>query len=118
MSDLLILPCHIGGFRTLKDGSVKLEIETWELKPSDFAIMGELMNRSGFMAFQETEFSPEFTLDIPDLKPEFKSDKSVSQRLRNVLYVYWQQLGETEDFDTFYRRKMEGLIETIKGRME
>lgn len=117
MSETLIIPCQIGGFRTLKDGSVKLDIETWELKAPDFATLGELRNRSGYLAFQEAQFGPEFSFDIPDISPEFKTDKSPSQRLRNTLFVYWQKTAQTEEFEVFYRRKVDGIIKSIKDRI-
>jgi len=36
---------------------------------------------------------------------EFKSQKSQSQRLRSLLYVYWEKHKPTSDFDSFYKRK-------------
>jgi len=57
-------------------------------------------------------------LDLPDVKPEFKGDKTVSQRQRNVLYVYWEQNGSKGTFDNFYKQKLEIYINSIKEKLE
>ena len=54
-------------------------------------------------------------------------DKTPSQRLRNVLYVLWEQEQPKEtnskgvityvDFDLFYKRKMNELINFIKNKL-
>lgn len=49
-------------------------------------------------------------------KAEFET-KTPSQRLRGVLYVLWEQTGKSGDFETFYRQKMEGLINLIKNKL-
>jgi hypothetical protein len=45
--------------------------------------------------------------------------KSLSQRLRGVLFVYWQQ-HETgfEEFNDFYSDYMEKRITNIKSKLE
>jgi len=53
-------------------------------------------------------------LDAVDIELEGKTQ---SQRLRNVLYVLWQQTNNGEDFKTFYKDKTEKIIEQIKNKL-
>ena len=44
--------------------------------------------------------------------------KSPSQRLRNVLYVLWEQSGQTMMFDNFYNIKMEEITNHFKSKLQ
>jgi hypothetical protein len=45
--------------------------------------------------------------------------KSPSARLKAVLFVFWKQEGEPQnDFETFYRIKMESIIDAVKAKLE
>ena len=43
--------------------------------------------------------------------------KSPSQRLRAVLFLLWEQQGSWGDFDTWYKAKIEEIIEHFKGKL-
>lgn len=112
------VPALIDSLRTLKDGSVKITIETQELKAEDAAALFSYRNTYGYMLFKETEFSPEELVSVPDFVPEFKSAKSPSARLRNVFYIMWEQLGKPGDFDPWYAGKMESVISFYKEKLQ
>jgi len=115
----LQIPCTIEGFRTLKDGSVKLDISTQELSGDDFKVLSQYRNRFGFMLFKEAEFSQEDIADVPDVVPEFKSDKTPSERLRAVLFVMHEQMGkDKKDFPAWYQGKMEEIIDHYKAKLD
>lgn len=74
------------------------------------------------MGFRHTEgwlvFSPnENELDVPEEKAEL-DEKSASQRLRNVIFVWFKQEVDSGNFiglfETFRKEKMEQIIESIK----
>ena len=55
---------------------------------------------------------------IREIKSEVDK-KPLSQRLRGVLYVLWEQKNEGhKGFSTYYETKMEGIIEHLKGKIE
>ena len=54
--------------------------------------------------------------DIPKQQAEGKA-KTPSQRLRAVMYIWYQQSNRTVDFEVFYREKMEKLIDFVKGKL-
>lgn len=60
-------------------------------------------------------------IDFPsDGKMEVKSkldNKTPSERLRAVLFVWWKQEGEQGVFIDFYRNKMEALIDGVKNNL-
>ena len=54
-------------------------------------------------------------LDNEDIELEGKTQ---SQRLRNVLFVYWQQSNSNIDFKQFYKSETEKIIEHYKGKLK
>lgn len=59
-------------------------------------------------------------LQVGDLPSEPASDalKSPSKRLRDVLYVLYQQEGRTGQFEAFYAEKMEKFIDHVKTKLD
>ena len=58
-------------------------------------------------------------LDGFKLSSEKNDGKTPSQRLRAVLYVYWKQHKQEElEFDIFYLRHMNNMIEKIKEKLD
>jgi hypothetical protein len=96
-----------------KYGELGLTMVTPELSPEDKV---EIMNIQGvsLMAL----FTP---LDEKNA-PKYKIDKELEQktpsnRLRNALYVLWEQSGSKEEFDDFYKKQMERFIEVVKEKL-
>ena len=48
----------------------------------------------------------------------YDQPKSQSQRLRNVMYVRWQQLGSPGDFKSYYRTETEKIINHYKSKLD
>jgi hypothetical protein len=80
-------------------------------------IMGNL-GKVGWMCFlpEERKIDALDVVSLPEIKLE-KDEKSPSQRLRAVLFVYWQQKKPTEDFEQFYFSQMNKFIEHIKEKL-
>lgn len=99
--------------QTLVDGGNKLVIETQELSPDD---MSKLFSLKGMMwvCLSDVAVKPE-DLNIKEVRLD--SPKTPSERLRNVLFVYWNQNKPTDTFDEFYNRKMSDITEWIKSKL-
>jgi len=113
------IQAFIDGVKTLKNNSLKITIETQDTKTltsNEMAELFKLNDKHVWVAFKEQSVKVE-DLDIKESN-EFKSDKSPSQRLRSVLYVYWEKYKPTDDFDSFYRKKMEDFINLIKDKLD
>lgn len=74
--------------------------------------------RSGWLLFREDE--QEFTeLDLPKENSGYEDGKTPSTRLRGILFRYWEQFKSKEepDFETFYRRAIELIIQKYKEKL-
>ena len=112
------IPSYIKGIKTLSEGkSVQVVIESQEVDKDTFAYLFGLMDKYGFTLFVENPPKVE-DLTLPDFAPEFKSDKTPSQRLRAVLFVEYKQGTHLEPFDIFYSHRMETIIDSIKEKLE
>jgi hypothetical protein len=109
------IPGVLEGVTTRRDNSLKITFGCEELGDSG-AILLALVNKAGWCYFAPSEVGAD-QLEIPDVIPEFKGDKTPSQRLRAVLFVYWQQNKPTPEFDAFYQRKMNEIIEMVKEKL-
>lgn len=43
--------------------------------------------------------------------------QSPSQRLRSVIFLLWENTDRKLDFDTYYLKIMESIIEQMKGKL-
>lgn len=110
------LPVIISGIATKVDGSIKISIETRELPATQAADLFSLRNQEAWCLLAPEGVD---TAVLPDEKPDASlGTKTPSQRLRNVLYVYWQQHGKQGDFESFYKSKMEQIIEQLKEKLD
>ena len=110
------LPATIDGVRTLKDGGLRMTVDTNELSTDEMAQVFALKEKFVWLAIAETAIK-EDELNVPEVMTEFKNEKTPSQRLRNVIFVYWEQNKPTKTFDEFYRQKMEQIISYIKDKL-
>lgn len=100
--------------KTMADRTYKVVFRTNEIPSEEAGVLMGLTHDEGWCLFASAPLKEE---DIPEGKPEFPDQKSPSQRLRNVIYIYWKESGEPGDFDTFYKQKMESVIEFIKAKL-
>ena len=116
--EIIQIEATIESIRSRVDGTWSLGVGTQELKEEQAKVLLRLNRKLGWFLFKETPLEEADLIDIPETTPEFKSDKTPSQRLRAVLYVYWGQRKPTKTFDEFYRQQMEKIIEWIKEKLE
>lgn len=116
--DGTLLSCQVSGIRSLKDGSVSVNIETQELSPSKAGELFSLRNKIVvvYIAAKETLNQKEID-QVDKINPEF-GGKTQSQRLRNVLFKLFEQDNEGwKDFDAYYKTKTEKIIEHLKSKI-
>lgn len=110
------LAATLEAIKTLKDGSFKITFESQELPPEEGAALLNLRRSMGWLIYASMDAGQ---VEIPNEPPaEFKADKTPSQRLRGVLYIWWEQAGKKETFDAFYRAKIETIIGWVKDKLE
>lgn len=115
---MIIIPALVDKVSTLKDGTLKITFETQELEAE---MMSEVFSYANKLVYIGINGSQKFDIDklnVKEMPVEFSGQKSQSQRLRSVLYVYWEKNKPTKDFETFYKRKTDEFIELVKDKID
>lgn len=99
---------------TRADGSLSLKLATPELDAPSKTVFFELLNQNLKMLLQPTGSE---MVEMKEVKSQFDR-KTHSQRLRGTMFLVWKQADGTGDFEDFYRRNMESIIEQWKQRLE
>lgn len=110
-----------------KDKSVSMTFITQlEQSTDDFMQIDKILNDSGVLYFKSSgNLTIEEVKALEDTEIEVEG-KTKSQRLRNVLYVYWKQLIDSKElddvtpsqtFNDFYSHEMERIIEHYKNKL-
>ena len=118
----------IDNIRTLADNSLRVSLGTPELTPETVGSMYSMLKQPGYAVISTMPISQKQldAVESATVDREFEN-KTPSQRMRNVLYVLWEQQQPKEtspegkttyvDFDLFYKRKMTELITFIKNKL-
>ena len=108
---------------TRVDGTVKVTIGTQELNAESMTRLFSLLRQTG-MIYVSPDVIDNEAVEIIDkhqseLEPEYKAQaKTPSQRLRNILYIYWEQNSKQDSFDDFYKNKIEEIINHYKSKLD
>ena len=117
MKTINISQAVITSLSSRNDGSLRLSVVTPELTTQQKVEVMELQNQILNAIFIPEEFQTEEMVIDKDL-----DGKSPSNRLRNVLFVWWKKLSEAsgtkDDFSLWYRNKMESIIDGVKLKIE
>lgn len=108
------IEAELSGVSTKKDGSLGVRFNTQELDIQNKLSIMEYVNKFGWLLFSPANITEK---DIPDKDPEIEG-KTPSQRLRNVLYVLWNEKSNEPDFESYYRKQMNKIIETLKSKID
>lgn len=114
MSNVFTIAASLDGVQPLKDGGVSLRFHTQETSTADKVTLMEFYQSFGWVMFSANQISED---NIPKTSASSDQGKSPSQRLRAVLYVYWQQQGGKGDFEAFYNQNLEYVINTYKEKL-
>lgn len=117
---MILIPAILQTFRSLKDKTLKIEFETNELTPEQYAEISRHIQTFGFLAFKKDEFKSEQIQLLSDTKVDYDdTTKTPSKRLRDVLFISWKQSNcGYENFEDYYRYHMENFISHIKSKLE
>ena len=101
-----------------KDKTLSIVLGTQELSSQETTLIFDLMGKEVWHAMSETGMV-EKDIEIPDSIKEFKNEKSLSERLRNVLFVYYDKMTDKKKpFDEWRKNYMEKLIEHWKNKID
>lgn len=112
------VPATITKITTMADRGLRLQVDTQEITDAELKKqIFDLHDKLGFFFFSEAPITEVPLDDLPEIKVE-EGEKTPSQRLRNILFVLWEQKKIKESFDIFYRKQIEKLIEKIKEQLQ
>jgi len=113
----ICLPATISQIRTMSDNTIRVQLDLQETSPENITSIFEEKSKLGYFLFHPSFFNEIDTSKLPPLILD-EDEKSPAQRLRNVLFIlHKQNKGEDHDFDAYYRKSIERVIETIKEKL-
>jgi len=114
----LIFDGTLEGLSTRQDKTIKVVIGTQEMNDEQLAKLFHFRSKFVKVLFSDSAIDQKEVEAVNSLPIKDESNsKSKSQRLRNTLYIQWQQLGSKGDFNDFYAGQMESLIELVKSKL-
>jgi hypothetical protein len=106
------IPATLEGASTLKEqGCMSIRFHSQEMTEEQQLILLQQKGKFGWLMFRENQFIEK---DIPEVDAEGIKKKTPSQRLRNVLYVEWDQGDKSMNEDSYYTKRMEEFINQVK----
>ena len=114
---------------TLADGSLRVYIGTPELSNETMVSVFSLIKKPGFVLISANAINQDKidAVEKATTNAEF-SEKTPSQRMRGVLYKLWEKtqpktmngdgVMEYVDFDLFYKRQMNKIIDHFKTKLD
>ena len=108
-------PATLEKISTLKDRSFRLTFESLALNDEDGGKLLAYRAASGWLTFAPTSEA----VVVPDIPVDKDEKASPAKRAKAVVFVLWDKVyNKMGDFDTFYRRRIERFIDSIKDEIE
>ena len=129
MKNSVIFEGGIDKVSTLADGSLRVYIGTPELSSETMVSVFSLIKKPGFVLISANAINQDQidAVEKATTNAEF-SEKTPSQRMRWVLYKLWEKtqpktmngdgVMEYVDFDLFYKRQMNKIIDHFKTKLD
>jgi|TARA_R110002050_G_scaffold65074_2_gene141196 uncharacterized Fe-S cluster-containing protein len=116
----ILCPAILDGYTRRKDRTVSLRFITQEKTSSEVMNIDETLDQFGVLYFRgQEQMNKEEISELDNVELDLYDDpKTQSQRLRNVLFVFWKQEGSNGDFKKFYKQKTEEIIQHFKNKLE
>lgn len=111
------VPAYLTRFSTRADGGIGLSFVTQEMPSQDLAELHKHLNTFGWILYSPYETVQPTIEDVPKQVLE-DGQKTPSQRLRAVMFLVWDKTDKSIDFNTFYTKQMDKLIEHYKTKLE
>lgn len=98
---------QIDSAKANNDRTLTIKLDTQELSTEDTANIFSFFQKQVWIAIAETVLTKQ-DLNIPETIDEMDK-KSPSQRLRDRMYVYWNENKIPAPFDNWYKAQLEKL---------
>jgi len=122
MKDVIVFGAIVDGVATRKDKTITLRIGTQELSPEKAGQLFGLQNAAIFVAIKVENFGQEEREALEAMKAEeleIGGGKTLSKRVRDVLFRLWQQKPDGyKDSNSHYAAQMEKIIQHYKNKLD
>jgi hypothetical protein len=113
----ILLAAQIEGISTRKDRTIKIILGTQEISPSKGGELLSLSDKVVSVYLNEAVIDDKEIAQVDAINPEFQG-KTQSQRLRNVLFLNWQNNNKGyKDFNAYYQSETETIITHYKNKL-
>lgn len=119
MNELLQIACTAQPFRGMSNRAIRLVFDSQENQTDEvLGKVASMTDKFGWLCFLpgKENITPEQVADLPALIEE-DAGRSPAQRMRGVLYRLWEQKGKEGDFETYYRAKVEAIVNQLKEKL-
>ena len=129
MKNSVVFEGGIDKVSTLADGSLRIYVGTPELSNDTMVNVFNLIKKPGYVLVSANAINQDQidAVEKATTNAEF-SEKTPSQRMRGVLYKLWEKtqpktmngdgVMEYVDFDLFYQRQMNKIIDHFKSKLD
>jgi hypothetical protein len=116
---MVLFPAIFDSFTSRKDKTWKISLSTNELSPGLISDLAQNIHSFMFVALKKDEFKTTEIETIDKLESGYEdTNKTSSQRLRNVFYILFNQDNEGfNEFNNYYQSKLEKVIEFYKSKI-
>jgi len=116
---MIVINAILESFRSLKDKSISLNFSTQEPTAEQIQAIALQSQKYGYLVFSGNQLTDEQLKAIEWSKNDlYDSAKTPSKRLRNVLYVWFEQDNKGyKTFDDYYAYQMERIIQNVKDKL-
>lgn len=116
---MIIIAAQIEGIATRKDGTILIRFGTQELAPDKAAELFGMGSSLCYVAIKAEDFGTVEIEHLESMEAELeKPGTSKAQRLRAVLFRYWEMDKQGyPDFAGFYLAKMEAITAHYKAKL-
>ena len=104
-------------FKRLKDKSVNVTFNLQEISSTDFMEIDEQIDSFGVVYFSQKGILTDQEKDAIDSATVELGGKTQSERIRNVLYVLFNQTVIDGEFEQFYKQKTEEIVQHFKSKL-
>ena len=119
----------VDNIRTLADNSLRVSLGTPELSPETVGNLYSILKQPGFVVLSTQPISQKQIDAVEAASSDMEFDtKTPAQRMRGVLYRLWEQTSPKEkneegttqyvEFELFYKRKMNEIINHLKSKLD
>lgn len=129
MKNSVVFEGGVDKVSTLADGSLRIFVGTPELSNETMVRIFSLIKQPGYVLISTNPIKQDQIDAVEKATTDYEfNEKTPSQRLRGVVYKLWEKVqpkqmngnGQMEqvDFDLYYKRKMNEIINHLKTKLD